>query len=380
MIAAKDFISSALAHRLDFFTGVPCSILTPLLNGILSDQRFQHIGATHEGEAAAIAAGAWLAGKKPTIYCQNSGLGNTVNPLSSLHWLFQIPILMLVTWRGQPGKTDAPQHQLMGRITHPILASLEIEYAAFPADPDHIEPTLELALESMEQRQRPFALILEKGIVEPEKLRQQQNIQHKPGYYQDLRESQPCHPTRLHALEKIRSILPESCAVIASTGKCGRELFSLGDRPQNFYQVGSMGCASAIALGTAINVQRHVVALDGDGAALMKLGNFATIGAYRPKNLIHIILDNGVHDSTGGQATVAASIDFVRVAIACSYASGTACNNLEGLQTALTTALVTPGPHLIHLRTQPGSASNLDRPNTPFPEIARRFQAFLQST
>jgi phosphonopyruvate decarboxylase len=154
------------------------------------------------------------------------------------------------------------------------------------------------------------------------------------------------------------------------------ELFTLADRPQHFYQVGSMGGASGMALGVALNSTRPVFVLDGDGAALMKLGSFATIGAYRPDRLVHILLDNGVHDSTGGQATVSASVDFAAVALACGYAYAASCDDLSGFRAALAQA-AEGGPALVHLRIAPGSMAKLGRPTVSPADVALRFRDFL---
>jgi phosphonopyruvate decarboxylase len=172
-------------------------------------------------------------------------------------------------------------------------------------------------------------------------------------------------------------VVDERTAIIATTGKCGRELFTLADRPQHLYQVGSMGGASGMGLGVALNVDRPVVVLDGDGAALMKLGAFATIGAYAPKNLIHVVLDNGVHDSTGGQQTVSASVDFAAVALDCGYAYAASCDDVEGFEQAWRGAR--GGPSLIHLRVAPGSMEKLGRPTISPADVARRFKSFLAS-
>ena len=184
-------------------------------------------------------------------------------------------------------------------------------------------------------------------------------------------------PTRAAVLERFLAIVPEEAAVVATTGKCGRELFTLADREQHLYQVGSMGGASGMGLGIALNSPRPVVVLDGDGAALMKLGSLATIGAHAPERLIHVILDNGVHDSTGGQATVSASVDFAGVALACGYRSAAVCASLNGFEAAFREALATRGPALIHARIAPGSMEKLGRPTVRPPEVARRFRAFL---
>jgi phosphonopyruvate decarboxylase len=185
-------------------------------------------------------------------------------------------------------------------------------------------------------------------------------------------------PSRAAALERFLALVPDHAAVIATTGKCSRELFTLADRPQHLYQVGSMGGASAMALGVALNATRPVVVLDGDGAALMKLGNLATIGAQAPQNLIHVLLDNSVHDSTGGQATASPTVDFAMVAIGCGYRRAFSADELGGFEVALTSALPGSGPTLIHLKMRAGSMAKLGRPTITPPEVARRFQAFLQ--
>ncbi|MFQ5533636.1 MAG: thiamine pyrophosphate-dependent enzyme, partial [Sphingomonadales bacterium] len=185
-------------------------------------------------------------------------------------------------------------------------------------------------------------------------------------------------PPRRHAvLERFLAMVPSKAAVIATTGKCGRELFTLHDRDQHFYQVGSMGCASAMALGVALNAHRPVIVLDGDGAALMKLGNMATIGAQRPANLIHVLLDNGVHDSTGGQATASPGVDFPAIAAACGYSSAHRCDDVAGFAAAFQTSLKTTGPHFIHVRVAPGSLAALPRPDMAPHEVARRFKGFV---
>jgi phosphonopyruvate decarboxylase len=171
--------------------------------------------------------------------------------------------------------------------------------------------------------------------------------------------------------------VPDSAGVIASTGKSGRELFTLDDRNQHLYQVGSMGCTSGMALGVALNSDRKVFALDGDGALLMKMGALATVGAYQPKNMIHVVLDNGVHDSTGGQSTVSASVEFAEIAVSSGYVTAAKCDSVTGLTKAYTVTLASDGPHLVHKRIQPGSLKELGPPTVKPTEVARRFQDFL---
>jgi phosphonopyruvate decarboxylase len=184
-------------------------------------------------------------------------------------------------------------------------------------------------------------------------------------------------PSRVAVLEHFLAATDDATAVIATTGKCGRELFTLADRRQHLYQVGSMGGASAMGLGVALNTARTVVVLDGDGAALMKMGNLATIGAYAPGNLVHILLDNGVHDSTGGQATVSASVDFAAVAVACGYRYTASCWSLADFDAALRDVATQAKPALIHMHIAPGSMVKLGRPTVGPVEVARRFKAFL---
>tara|TARA_R110000868_G_scaffold50260_4_gene160805 strand:+ start:5254 stop:6390 length:1137 start_codon:yes stop_codon:yes gene_type:complete len=376
MIKADDFLMPARDAGYDFFTGVPCSFLTEIINRVISDTSLDYVGAASEGEAVAIASGAWLAGRKTVVMCQNSGLGNTVNPLTSLNHPFRIPTMMIVTWRGQPGITDEPQHELMGPITPELLDTMRIPHAVFPQSEDEIPDALALARKTMDETDLPFAFIMPKGSVAPEKLDESPRTLPPRGTLTDFSEG-GARPTRYEALECHLAHVPATAGVIASTGKSGRELFTLDDRDQHLYQVGSMGCSSGMALGVALNSDRKVIALDGDGAVLMKMGALATVGAYRPKNMIHIVLDNGVHDSTGGQSTVSASVEFAEIAISSGYVSAAKCDSIDGFAKAYSAALAADGPHLIHMRIQPGSLDVLGRPTVKPPEVARRFRTFL---
>ena len=376
MIAADAFLQAARTRGFDFYTGVPCSFLTPVINRVISDRATDYVGAASEGEAMAIAAGAWLAGHDTVVMCQNSGLGNIVNPATSLNWPFRIPTLLVITWRGQPGIKDEPQHELMGQVMHRLLDDIAVAHIAFPSTEDEAPAVLEEARRTMQETELPVALIMEKGGVAEEGLEQPEVPARPRGELRELCVHGTV-PSRMAALERLLGVLPDRAAIIATTGKCGRELFTLADRPQHLYQVGSMGCASAMGLGVALNSDRPVIVLDGDGAALMKMGSLATVGAQSPSNLVHVVLDNGVHDSTGGQATVSPGVDFARVALACGYRSGASCDDLAGFDSAVSTALFEPGPHLIHLRIEPGSMDNLGRPTVKPPEVARRFRDFL---
>ena len=377
MITADDFIAAAARHGFDFYTGVPCSFLTPLINGVLSNTAVDYVGAASEGEAVAIAAGAWLAGRNTVVMCQNSGLGNAVNPLTSLNAPFRIPTLLITTWRGQPGTHDEPQHEVMGRITQNLLSVIEIEQEAFPKEAALLPAALGRSVDRMARTGLPFAFVMEQGSVRDDGIHTEPRVRADSAMRDDKTMMPGELPTRAAVLERFLALVDPAAAVVATTGKCGRELFTLADRPQHLYQVGSMGGATGMALGVALNAAVPVVVLDGDGAALMKLGTFATVGAYAPGGLVHILLDNGVHDSTGGQPTVSASVDFAAVAIACGYRYAASCRTLEGFESAFRTAEAGPKPALIHVRMAPGSMSKLGRPTIAPDQVARRFKSYL---
>ena len=377
MIAADAFLEPAQERGFSFYTGVPCSFLTPLINRVISDPALGYVGATSEGEAVAVAAGAWLAGRRTVVMCQNSGLGNTVNPLTSLNHPFRIPTLLIVTWRGQPGLEDEPQHELMGEVTGSLLDTIAIGHARFPKEAEAVAAALDRAERVMGADELPFALIMEKGSVRDDGLDEPDQPIRPRGEVADLRQGGK-RPARIDLLRRVQALVPAKAAVVATTGKTGRELFTCEDRPQQLYQVGSMGCASAMGLGIALNTERPVLVLDGDGAVLMKLGTIATIGALAPGNLIHVVLDNGVHDSTGGQATVSPNVDFAAVAQACGYPRGFRCDSESGFARALEAALAEgPRPVLIHASIAPGSLAELGRPTIAPRDVARRFRSFI---
>ena len=375
MIDGAAFLDAAAGRGLRFYSGVPCSYLTPLINGVASSRSLSYVGAASEGEAVAIAAGAWLAGQGTVVMCQNSGLGNAVNPLTSLNHPFRIPTLLIVTWRGEPGHADEPQHALMGRITPDLLRTIGVPHGAFPRTEAAIGPALDTASACMAEG-TPFALVMHEGSVAPAALDEPARAPHVPGRFEDHRGGGE-QPARAAVLERLLAAIPEEAAVVATTGKCGRELFTLADREQHLYQVGSMGCATGMGLGVALNTVRRVVVLDGDGAALMKLGTLATVGGYRPGGLVHVLLDNGVHDSTGGQATSAPGVDFPAVALGCGYRAAFACDDAPGFERAFRAALASEGPVMVHARIRPGSMAKLGRPTVAPHEVARRFRAFL---
>jgi phosphonopyruvate decarboxylase len=381
------FLAAAADAGYNAFTGVPCSYLTPLLNAMVntvgdasspSSALGAYIGATSEGEAVGIAAGMWLAGRSPVILSQNSGLGNMVNPIASLLTPLRIPVLLLITWRGGPGKADEPQHQFMGSITLPLCELLGLAPELIPDSLADLTHALSRASARATNTRASSALILHAGDISPEPLlaRPVRTIDTNIGIRTESGSVK--RMSRTDCLRVVNDVAPADAALIASTGKCARELYSLGDSGRNLYVVGSMGCASAIGLGVALHSTRRVIVLDGDGAALMKLGNMATIGTAAAGHLVHIILNNGVHDSTGGQPTAAlAGIDFAAIAIACGYRSATTVTSAGAFATALAQSVEHDGPSLIHVRIGTGSPATLARPDIAPHVVAERFREFL---
>jgi len=371
MIEAGAFIRRAGAHGFSLYTGVPCSYLKPFINYVIDDENMRYVGAANEGDAVAVAAGAELAGRRGVVMFQNSGFGNTVNPLTSLTHTFRIPVLIIVTLRGEPGgPADEPQHELMGQITSDLLDLLGIAWDWFPTDEDAIEPVLERAVATMDNERRSFALIMRKGSVAPHAL---QSVPAVRSPEPRVINAVPPSAHRTDMLRAVQASVGPDAIVIASTGYTGRELYALDDRPGQLYMVGSMGCAVSLGLGIALACpDRRIVVLDGDGALLMRLGALAMLGDERPPNLVHVLLDNGIHESTGGQTTLSATVDFCAIAAACGYPSVvTAADPDElGAQLAATSGQLA----FILAPTLPGVPKDLPRPTITPAEVAARLR------
>jgi phosphonopyruvate decarboxylase len=383
MIQAEAFISACASRGYTLFTGVPCSLLNPIINHVIQRSDLDYIAASSEGEAVAIAAGAYLAGRKTVVMCQNSGLGNAVNPLSSLNFPFRIPTLLIVTLRGEPGIKDAPQHELMGQITKNILDTLRIPSTLLPTSDELIEVALDTSEETIDSSSLPYAFIMKKGSVVGDdnacegKAAASAASTGPTGRF-------ACPPgdrmLRLDAIRAIQEIIPDTAAVIATTGKTGRELFTLADNSNHLYMVGSMGCASGAGFGVQyVKPDQRVVVLDGDGATLMKMGTMGTIGHYSPPKLLHIILDNEAYESTGGQFSVSSTVDFCGVASACGYRQSARADTRDVLIESVRMVKDLPGPSLIHMKVACGSAPDLARPTLKPFEVKERFMRFLRT-
>ena len=382
MIQARDFIDAAAAYGYAHYAGVPCSFLTPFINTVIDADELSYISAANEGDAVAIAAGQALAGKRAVAMMQNSGLGNAVSPLTSLNWVFRLPVLLIVTWRGAPEVTDEPQHELMGQITTDMLETMEIPWEFFPQEAQAIDAALARAEDHMQATGRPYCLLMKKGTVAPAALRETGSPSQSRGAitYRPAPRRRPglAGLTRDDALGHLMARTEAAdTVVIASTGYAGRALYGLADRANHLYMVGSMGCAPSLALGLALaRPDLRVIAIDGDGAALMRLGAMATLAAYGPTNLAHLLLDNGVHESTGGQATVSDGLSFGAIAAACGYRTVHEGHDRTIIDQML--AGSSQGPAFAHLHIEPGiAAEGLPRPAASPVEIKNRLMAHI---
>jgi phosphonopyruvate decarboxylase len=390
VIEARHFVEAARERGFDWYAGVPCSYLTPFIDFVLRDTALHYVSMANEGDAVAFIAGVTLAhGTDEAVgrgiaMMQNSGLGNAVSPLTSLTWTFRLPQLLIVTWRGQPGVPDEPQHALMGPITPALLDTMDIRWELFPTEPGAIGPALDRAIAQMDATGNSYAFVMQKGSV----------ASHEPAAGTPVTENRSAptvavsdlrhtpsreRASRGDALRRVIAHTPsESTAVLASTGFCGRELYAIEDRPNHLYMVGSMGCVVPLALGLAMaRPDLRVIAVDGDGAALMRMGAFATVGAYGPPNLQHLLLDNGVHDSTGGQATVSPLISFGQIAAACGYGASLETDDLESIGTWLDAPPVGRS-RFARLFVRAGSSNNLPRPVMSPPDVKLRFMRHLR--
>ena len=339
----------------DLYTGVPDSYLNGFCNYALNHFPEQNIIAANEGNAIGIAAGHYFATKHvPLVYMQNSGMGNTVNPLASLadEDVYAVPMLLLIGWRGQ-GNTEPkhPQHKLQGEITPKLLEVLHIPYTVLEDDDEKIGEVLKTAVETAASQRKPYGLIAPKGVMAGEKGNNQDDV----------------YPlSREEAIEIILENMPEDTIYSATTGRATRELYWLRDRrgedlTHDFLNVGSMGHASSVALGIALQAKdRYVVTLDGDCAAIMHLGALTMVSKLDVPNFIHVVLNNGAHESVGGQPSAGFRIDFTKIAEACGYATvGEPVTDRESLEAALETLKKAGKASFIEVRIHKGLKGKL---------------------
>ena len=371
MIAPAFFIEKLRQGGVEFFAGVPDSLLKSVCAYMTDhlDER-HHVIAANEGGAVALVAGYHLAtGKAGCVYMQNSGEGNAVNPLASLMDadVYDIPLLLIVGWRGRPGVHDEPQHVKQGKITTGLLNVMGIDFDVLSKEEAVAGSQIEKALAALRRRER-YALVVEKDTFDP--------------YTLQTTHSEPYGLGREEAIRIVASGLPENAVVVSTTGMISRELFeyraAMGQgHERDFLTVGSMGHASQIALGIAMQQpERMVYCFDGDGAAIMHMGNMAIIGSRHPRNFVHVVFNNGAHDSVGGQPTVGFDINLVEVARAVRYAYATCVDNAETLKNALAN-VASEGPMLLEVRVKKGNRKDLGRPTTTPVQNKEALMSFL---
>jgi len=307
-------------------------------------------------------------------------LGNAVNPITSLLHTFKLPVLIIITLRGEPQLNDEPQHELMGKITEKMLDLMGVAWSFFPDSKDNIQAALNVAYEHMSLTHKPYALIMKKGSVKSESLSEVKSPDVRDENSKYYAAETPCK--KLQTRQDILSYLQsntnlENVILLASTGFMGRELYALDDRPNQLYMVGSMGCASSLGLGMALaRPDQTIIIIEGDGAALMRMGNIATVGQYAGKNYLHVILDNEIHDSTGGQSTVSAGVDFALISKACGYPVSYFGSDLDILKSFLNENQLT-GPRMLHMKIKPDTINDLPRPKELPQQVVRRLMKHI---
>jgi len=358
MISPEKFYKILNDNTIDFFTGVPDSLLKDICAYITDNTpKDRNIIAANEGNAIGLAAGYHMAtGNIPMVYLQNSGIGNTVNPLLSLtdKKVYNIPVLLMIGWRGEPNKKDEPQHITQGEVTLDLLNAMHIPYLVLEGDAEAIEKQLNKAINTIKTSGSSFAIVVKKGIFE------KYSIQEKLENSYEL--------SREDAIKIIVDQLDGSEVIVSTTGKTSRELFEYREElkqthDKDFLTVGSMGHSNQIALGIAISKpKKKVICIDGDGAMLMHMGSLAIVGNLAPKNYLHIVINNGAHESVGGQPTVSFGIDIPAIAKANGYKFARSVSNHDELVNVLNNINSENYPALIEVKVKMGSRDNLGRP------------------
>lgn len=354
-ITPRAFYEALCDNSVDLFAGVPDSLLADLA-AYIEDlcPRERNIITANEGNAVGLACGYHIAsGKFAAVYLQNSGLGNTVNPLLSLADpdVYGVPVLLIIGWRGEPGVKDEPQHVAQGRLTLPLLETVGIEYAVL--DPDEWQGQLSWAVERLRDDSRPVALVVRKGTF---------------ARYSGGRRPSKLTLRREQALEAIVDAIDPDDLIVSTTGKTSREVFEIRERrgeghASDFLTVGGMGHTSSIALGMSLGTDRLVYCVDGDGSFLMHLGAIPVVAQQARDNLRYVLINNGAHESVGGQPTVAFDIDVPTMLSAAGFTGVETVNSAEQLTGAVRRLAASPGAALV-VEVAQGSRDDLGRPTT----------------
>lgn len=372
MIDCKFFYDELVRNGITFFSGVPDSLLKSpcafISDHVLKDN---HIIAANEGAAIALSCGYHLAtGRMGLVYMQNSGQGNAINPLVSLAdpEVYGIPLVLLIGWRGEPEIQDEPQHAKQGKITLKLLDTLSIPYRVMPNTESEFKDCLDCLVKIADENKTPVALVVKKNTF------REYNLEQKRDVLFEL--------TRADAVKMVMDKIDPLDIVVSTTGKTSRELYEYREQlkqghKKDFLTIGSMGHASQIALAIALQKPaRQVFCLDGDGSVIMHMGALAIIGSQGANNFKHIIINNGEHDSVGGQPTVGFSISFVKIAKACGYRTCLEASAAGDLKDKIEILKTTEGPTLLEVRVKHGSKIDLSRPRD-FKKNKDRFMEFL---
>ena len=372
MIRPEFFIEKLRENGIDCFAGVPDSLLKNICAYITDHFDAQHnIIAANEGAAVGLAAGHYLATGQPAcVYMQNSGEGNIINPLASLTdpEVYNIPVLLLIGWRGRPGVHDEPQHVKQGKVTTGLLNTMGINFDVLSKEEDKAEKQIAKAIAALKNKD-VYALVIEKDTFEDYKL---QNVEKN-----DLTMS------REEAIQTVAAALGEKDCIVSTTGMISRELFEYRaamnqSHERDFLTVGSMGHASQIALGIAMaQPDRRVWCFDGDGAAIMHMGSMAIVASKAPKNYVHVVFNNGAHDSVGGQPTVGLKIDLPAVAQAVGYKATYSVETKDYLTELLEKVKTQEGPILFQVKVKKGNRKDLGRPTTTPIQNKEALMSFL---
>ncbi len=360
MIRPEFFVNTLKEYGIDFYAGVPDSLLKNICAYITDNlPANQNIIAANEGGAMGIAAGYHLAtGNVPVVYMQNSGEGNIINPLASLtdKEVYNIPVLLVIGWRGRPGVHDEPQHVKQGKVTTGLLNVMGINYVVLSKDEDAAAKQINTAVNYMKTTNECYALVVEKDTFDTYKLQSEEKND-----YPMIREE---------AIRKVAGSIEDNACIVSTTGMISRELFEYRTamnegHERDFLTVGSMGHASQIALGVALQKpNRRVYCFDGDGASIMHMGNMAISASMKCNNYVHVVFNNGAHDSVGGQPTVGLKIDLPAIAKAVGYKSVFSVNSMDKLSETLAELRNIEGPVFLQICVKKGNRKDLGRPTT----------------
>lgn len=373
-IKPYDFFQYLSKNKINFFTGVPDSLLKQFCLCVDHNvEKNKHIIAANEGNAISLGAGYHLAtGKLPLVYMQNSGFGNAINPLLSLcdQDVYSIPMLLLIGWRGEPGLQDEPQHIKQGKIQVELLNTLGIPYEIISKDETLLESKLINCVKKAINENTPVALLVKKGTFEKYDFRE-------PEINNTLM-------SREEALNILLNEVPENSIIVSTTGKTSREIFEIREKNNNshekdFLTVGSMGHCSSIALGIAISKpNRKIICIDGDGSLLMHMGSLSMIGKLKPKNFYHILMNNQVHESVGGQETSARFINILDIIKANNYDKTFFINTKQDLINKINNMFLIKGSVFTEIFIKPGSRKSLGRPTISPKDNKKAFMNFIK--